>query len=131
MQITLSKAAHVAENTHEAARLMLVLADHYGKFRLRLALHEILYFACAGHYIHLHCLENNVYVFREKISLLAQMLPTPYFVRCHRGVIVNIMNVGEIHRGFLKISDPKRTVLPVSKTYEFSLHQYFARFHGQ
>ncbi|RED93165.1 LytR/AlgR family response regulator transcription factor [Marinoscillum furvescens] len=79
-----------------------------------LTLTAIVYIESLADYVKIHLNSGNTVITREKISKLAEQLPTQ-FLRIHRSYLVNTDHVAAFDRESVKIAEQN---LPISRTYK-------------
>jgi len=72
------------------------LSVHVGEHIRVIATSEIDWISANGNYVHIHA-GKATYVHRETLQQLQRMLNPALFMRVHRGVIVNVERVHEVH----------------------------------
>jgi two-component system LytT family response regulator len=72
------------------------LSVHVGEHIRVLAVDEIDWIGAEGNYVRIHA-KGVVYLHRETLRHLQEMLDPASFLRIHRGVIVNVDRIHEIH----------------------------------
>ena len=72
------------------------LSVHVGEHIRVVAASEIDWISANGNYVHIHA-GKTTYVHRETLQQLLCMLNPALFMRVHRGVIVNVERVREVH----------------------------------
>lgn len=73
-----------------------------------------------GHTIHVHML-NDSFAVRDTLDNLANLLPSPDFVRCHRSYIINLNHVQEINKTKVMLAGGHQ--LPISRRYSADVQQ--------
>jgi two-component system, LytTR family, response regulator len=92
-------------------------------------LEEIEWIGSAGHYAELHT-ASGTHLIREGMARLEARLDAERFVRVHRGAIVNVDRIGEMHpvsHGELDLVLKSGARLRVSRTYAAALQSRLAR----
>lgn len=84
------------------------------KKHYKIDLSDILYFESLGDYVIAFTTTKKI-VTKERISNLAESLPTNYFIQIHRGYIVSIPKIESVGHGFVEINNKK---LPVGRSYK-------------
>jgi len=72
------------------------LSVHVGEHIRVIAASDIDWISANGNYVHIHA-GKTTYVHRETLQQLQRMLNPALFMRVHRGVIVNVERVHEVH----------------------------------
>jgi two-component system LytT family response regulator len=72
------------------------LSVHVGEHIRVIATGDIDWISANGNYVHIHS-GKTTYVHRETLQQLLRMLDPAAFMRVHRGVIVNVARVREVH----------------------------------
>jgi DNA-binding LytR/AlgR family response regulator len=86
---------------------------------------DILYFEVFSHTVELHTTRRETCAFTNRISQLEEELP-PFFVRCHRSVIVNIHHVFAIRKNCVELDNTVE--LPVSARRRRFVQEAFLRY---
>ncbi|MGL5692575.1 MAG: LytR/AlgR family response regulator transcription factor, partial [Peptostreptococcaceae bacterium] len=84
-----------------------------GKKVIKLNYNEILYCIMFSPYIDIHINSEKI-VIRKKISEMEEILPSEYFVRCHRSYIVNIKYIKLITKNEVVLENGTR--IPISRS---------------
>lgn len=84
------------------------------KKHYKINLSDILYFESLGDYVIAFTLDKKI-VTKERISHLAENLPTNQFIQIHRSHIVSIDKIESLGPGFVEINNKK---LPVGRNYK-------------
>ena len=113
---------------------IIALKEKSGKEKISLRLADVLFFESDDNYVNVHYLEGTEtkkYVLRNTIKHMEQALIKYNIVRCHRGYLVNMMNVLRIEKqsrkGFrLILKGDSVFQVPVSRQYVSEIHKLFA-----
>ena len=91
------------------------LVVRYGRERFLVPFSSIYYIEAKEKWIHLH-LDSGVISFRDSLKHLEQILPD-YYMRTHRGVIVNFLHVRAVDPDAGMIRMTNNTVIPMSRFF--------------
>lgn len=94
---------------------------------VRIPYADILYFSSFKHYIEIHLKEKSDYRYLQKFQLLEKNLP-PEFVKCHRGIIINIEAIHSFDQKNIVLTNGEK--LPVSKSYFNQVKECFILYFG-
>ncbi|UCH84744.1 MAG: response regulator transcription factor [Candidatus Latescibacterota bacterium] len=118
------RIARMLESVPGAAshRIQIRLGD---KIKL-IPVSEITFFRASDKYVEVHS-QGRVHLITKSLSQLESELPSDDFVRVHRSIIVNVNFVEEFAKDFgggyvVRMNDPGRTTLPVSRRYKSRLN---------
>lgn len=70
--------------------------------------------------------DSGVYLIRDKLDALENVLPEPDMLRCHNSYIVNLAYVREMCRGCFLLKD--HTTIQISRNYARSVKEKFIRW---
>lgn len=100
----------------------ILFANEAGKTELQLPPADVLYIRSDGNYLEIFFRESGQtkkHLLRNRIKEVAELLPSPPFVQCHRSYIVNLSKVRKVSgnaRGYeLSLAD-SAGVVPVSRS---------------
>ena len=85
----------------------------------KIELKDFLWAESLGDYIQVFTSSGKITV-KERISALAELLPTNRFIRIHRGFVVSIHKIEAIGPGFVEIN---KTKLPIGRLYKKEVDQ--------
>lgn len=84
-----------------------------GRIWYKIRLHEILYVENHANYVHIYT-QNSMYATRMTFKEMKEKLSSySYFVRCDRGILVNLSNVYEIKDHLILMNN--NSILPISR----------------
>jgi two-component system LytT family response regulator len=89
-------AGETAAPAGDAERWLQRLSVHVGEHIRVIAVDEIDWIGAEGNYVRIHA-RGGVYLHRETLRHLQETLDPARFLRIHRGVIVNVDRIHEIH----------------------------------
>ena len=92
----------------------------------RIAKSGIVYFATQNHYIHVHTFDG-VHVIRGKMSSLDDEFAKPMFVKCNRGIMINVEHISSIRKD--QVSMVNKETLPLSRVYWEELNRCYIAVH--
>ena len=93
----------------------------------RVLYEDICYFEIRSHYIDVVTTSGTI-TYKEKISNLEEILPSPQFLRCHRSYIVNMHHTRTIMPDKVQMDD--HTILPVARARWAALNEAFMAYHS-
>ncbi|NQU85414.1 MAG: response regulator transcription factor [Mariniphaga sp.] len=85
----------------------------------KINLNEILWFESLGDYILVYT-ETGKITTKERIGVIAEMLPKENFIRIHRSFIVSINKINSIGPGFVEAGKKK---LPIGRLYKSEVNE--------
>ena len=103
--------------------VLIVSNEESGKIKLPYG--NILYICMADHTAEINTMDT-VYEMRKTASELEAALP-PYFIRCHRSYIVNLLKTDCVYKDSLMLANDK--VLPISRNNSKKVNDAFLRMY--
>ncbi|MEL6535930.1 MAG: LytTR family DNA-binding domain-containing protein [Bacteroidota bacterium] len=109
------QTAEVANLQEELSRQTQAFIDLRVNRKLhRIALEDVLYLESMADYVQVHVLEGKVLITKEKISALANRLPSE-FIRIHRSFLVHTRYITTYTREHVML---EKQQLPIGRTYK-------------
>jgi DNA-binding LytR/AlgR family response regulator len=99
------------ENPNTAPDYLFLKAD---KKHYKVNLEDIFYFESLGDYVMAFTRDKKI-VTKERLSYLAETLPSGQFMQIHRSYIVSVSKIESVGPGFVEINKKK---LPVGRSYK-------------
>lgn len=113
---------------------MIHFHDEYGKLRLSVLQHDLLYLEAADNYVTIHYLHREKpqkFMVRNSLRFFEDRLKDSRLVRCHRSFMVNLDKVSIIRREkdgmHLELDAGPHTSILVTKTYLPGLIEAFSK----
>ncbi len=106
----------VEKNDEQIHDFIFLKAD---KKHYKVGLGEILYLESLGDYVIAFTSDQKI-VTKERISRLAEQLPSDRFLQIHRSYIVSVDKIEAVGPGFVEITKKK---LPVGRSYRYQLNR--------
>ena len=100
-------------------------------FLMRLPYNDVIYITCGIHSVSIYTKHEMVYhiPLRGTFENYTNGFPKDYFIRCHRGYLVNMLYVKKFTHSFITISGEIN--IPIGRKYStetiHSLHQFFCK----
>ncbi len=123
------------DNTHvKTGTEMIHFHDEFGKLRLSVLQHDLLYLEAADNYVTIHYLHHDKpqkFMVRNSLRFFEDRLKDSRIVRCHRSYMVNLDKVRIIRREkdgmHLELDAGPLTSILVTKTYLPGLIEAFSK----
>ena len=110
----------IESSTNESLDYIFLKAD---KKHYKINLSEIFYFESLGDYVITFTADKKI-VSKEKISHLANTLPSNKFIQIHRSYIISLDKIQTIGPGFVELKNKK---LPVGRNYKSKLNELLGK----
>ena len=75
---------------------------------------QLIYVEAKGHYLAVHCTQQEPVEIRCRLSDMLAKLPEESFVQCHRGFVVNLLYVRNVSRTMLTLAGNKQIPVGLS-----------------
>ena len=89
---------------------------------------EVVFFTTDYHYLNIHTF-TDTYKIRGKLTELAEEFAKPMFVKCNRGVLINVEHISCIHRDMVIMTTKDK--LSIGRTYWDDLNQCYLAIHAE
>ena len=97
-----------------------------GEATFSIAKSDIVYFTTDHHYLNVHTFKE-VHRIRGKLSQLADEFAKPVFMKCNRGVLLNVEHISCIHKN--RVVMINKEVIPLARGYWEEMNQCYLEIH--
>ncbi len=112
-----NKVGELIKQLKKTGTSSIFIKDNKKHHQVKLA--DILYTEAYGNYVKIH-LQDNMIVTHQTLSSLAELLPSPQFIRVHKSFIIAKNKIVLIEGNLLHIGQHK---IPIGKTYRQNINQ--------